>query len=1038
MKRALLSLLVLAGCKPLEVPQGRYACDPTGNREVGSAQCPGTSRCGLEGYCHDVGETSVWWKCVDATDCESGWQCGVANDGVSRECHDPNAPQDHRCLGNADCSGSWTCGLDTARLRRCHDPMKPKAWPCEATSDCVGGWQCGVAATGGRECHDPSNPQAWVCLSNDDCLGGWQCGLNDLRTARECHDPSMPRTFACERDADCLAGWSCGLNDARTARECHDPNAPRAFACERPTDCLGGFVCGLNDTRTAGECHDPNAPRSFACRTDADCVATWDCGLASNRLQRECHDPRNPQAFACEGDADCLGGWRCGVDGTCLNPAADALEDVSASLDAGQVLNPFPQPELTDLSVAPLFTSASGADSTTLAFRRGNRFEALVPNAVGGPITYDLGPVASNDTVAVAQGPRCYVVNPNTFAFEKRSLNHVYVGTTDGGMKVFQLLPDGGAIQSRLQWFDRFSGIEDAVSPRIDRFHTSYAESATEVPNILGFSSSVDSYFVLDGPNSSNVRPLDGLPTTGNRLLDVEELFLANDIDCEFVVDTNGLWGRSYDQSIGNSEFFEPIHSATFGNRSCPGAGGFLIKSVRAISRTRALVTASPPDAGALHVSVLDLTPMMTDRPLGYYCGSISGCSANAAIPFNAEVGPCLPCPAGVLADVTAVPASVAGQTPDLEARCALDGGASSFFRLSRRPGAPGQCDVRPILGAGSLFTQPGIASPVDSSAGRVAWSGPGGRIWLGSTTLTATSFTFDRAPFGVVKTGPGLDDYAAVDVNVLGLPSGRLGLRSALQPNLTAVASNDPRWVMSESSVSIVQGPSVTDGRIVALSATALPRPHRLVRVRDARGAMVAVVTANNQLWSVEVDATSPAPVPTLLTQRLTVVAPITSLAMTGAAADAGVLAEGYFVSGTSLQHVVEETPTRWRAQEVSLKPGVVPHSVWSLNGRARVGDGEGEVFSLPSRVRIVDPLPERVEDYAQTCTQQLALTASGLFMVAKAPQAIIGQWVRVPLPPNFAPEGFESGRLFSMGGDVFVFSKAGSAARVTVSVCP
>ena len=70
MKRALLPLLFLASCKPLVVEQGRYACDPNGNREVGSAQCPGNSRCGLEGYCHAVGEGAKW-KCADASDCDA-------------------------------------------------------------------------------------------------------------------------------------------------------------------------------------------------------------------------------------------------------------------------------------------------------------------------------------------------------------------------------------------------------------------------------------------------------------------------------------------------------------------------------------------------------------------------------------------------------------------------------------------------------------------------------------------------------------------------------------------------------------------------------------------------------------------------------------------------------------------------------------------------------------------------------------------------------------------------------------------------------
>jgi hypothetical protein len=218
---------------------------------------------------------------------------------------------------------------------------------------------------------------------------------------------------------------------------------------------------------------------------------------------------------------------------------------------------------------------------------------------------------------------------------------------------------------------------------------------------------------------------------------------------------------------------------------------------------------------------------------------------------------------------------------------------------------------------------------------------------------------------------------------------------------------------------------------------AAPLALPLRLASARDTRGVTHALVATGNQLWTAEVDPSSPTPTPGLLQQRLAVVNPITSVAM-GTAADAGVLAEGYFVAGASVHRLWSDAPSRWRAAEVTLSAGAVPSEVWFLNGRARAGMLDGTVVSLPSRVRIVEPLAEVVEDYAQTCDQQLALTTSGLFAVTKAPQAVVGTWARVPLPPGFAPEGLDSGRLFTLGGDVFVFSRAGAAARVPVSRCP
>lgn len=149
MKRVLLlSLTALAACAPAYLESGRYACEPGE-----PAQCPGAWRCGLEGYCHRLGDTTVAWRCATNDDCENHFTCGLSASGDARQCH---------------------------------DPLKPKAWPCETNGDCVADWSCGLAAGGDRrECHDPANPRAWTCVTDDDCLGGWRCA-----SERVCVDPS--------------------------------------------------------------------------------------------------------------------------------------------------------------------------------------------------------------------------------------------------------------------------------------------------------------------------------------------------------------------------------------------------------------------------------------------------------------------------------------------------------------------------------------------------------------------------------------------------------------------------------------------------------------------------------------------------------------------------------------------------------------------------------------------------------------------------------------------------------------------------------
>lgn len=114
MRRALVvSLFALAACTPTQLEPGRYACQ----RELPD-QCPGDWRCGLEGFCHQVGDTAVAWRCENNGDCEAGWGCGLTNDGEHRECHDPSAPRGWKCAVDTDCVGGWRCGAGAS----CVDP----------------------------------------------------------------------------------------------------------------------------------------------------------------------------------------------------------------------------------------------------------------------------------------------------------------------------------------------------------------------------------------------------------------------------------------------------------------------------------------------------------------------------------------------------------------------------------------------------------------------------------------------------------------------------------------------------------------------------------------------------------------------------------------------------------------------------------------------------------------------------------------------------------------------------------------------------
>ncbi|MBL8920402.1 MAG: hypothetical protein JNJ54_16160 [Myxococcaceae bacterium] len=1012
MRRWLPLVVLMAACRADRVEPGRYACDPAGDRSVGSSQCPGESRCGLEGYCHPVGEVGAW-RCETAADCEGGFTCGLGADGTTRECHDPTSPAAWRCASADDCAASWVCGLNDALQRQCHDPTRPRAWPCVTAGDCAGGWSCGLSRTGGRECHDPTMPSDWPCVTTADCVGGWSCGLSRLG-GRECHDPARPAKWRCETNADCLGGWQCGIGPLNV-RECHDPSTPEAWACVVPSDCLGGWLCGLNDARNGRQCHDPMSPRAFACETASDCVANWLCGLAANRFQRECRDPLQPRSDPCANDGDCVGGWRCGLEGVCLDPAAEALE-VPPAIDAGASgrINPVQQLQLDVVGVSPFFLTSQGRDLPTFAALRGGTLQALVREPGGGVRTWDLGPTPA--TTVIAQGPRSYEYDSNTDSYRRTDLNRVYTGGPQG-VRAFTLLGDGGMVLQALQF--KQSTLSGRAVTKLKHGSTA---SLSEFPTLLGFSSAIDRYYAFDGPQSGLIRNIDGWGpwTLQGPLLDLDAISVPP-IECVFLVEPRGLWISQYD-NYG----FEPVHSPSFGNGAC-GAVGQRIERISTFG-LRAAVVSSAWDGGVKHVSVLDLTPTVLNPTAADRCTSRVGlpCQPTDQIPFSLQLGPCVACPAGELLDVATIDSS----PPALETRCGgADGGPSSFFRITSTP--TNACSTQVLLRADGLFIEPDVRSVAQPSQGRAAFSSPTGQVWLGASTLTTSPLSLDRAAQGVARRGTAPDDVVVVADGVMAVPTTGLGLSSISRPELTAVAANEPFWVIDGTSVRSLAGVTTVDeGTTLAVSAQALPTPQTLHRV--ARGAVTeVVVTAGTQLSSA---AVAPPGVRVLL-QRVATVNPITSAAFVSA--DAGI--EGYLITSSGVSAVTSDSETRWRVQELTLPSSLSAREVWFARGRARVGFSDGVVFSLPSRLRIAEPVPGGVvEDYAQACGQQLALTSSSLLRLVTTPGAAIGRWEPLPLPMGFATLGLFGGRVHAAGADLYVFSPSGETAKVTLTPCP
>lgn len=147
--------LVLSGCAAPTLEPGRYSCSrDAGEEEPGQEQCPDNYRCGLEGYCHRLGDVSIAWRCEDDDDCENGYHCGLAADRRTRECQDSEKPGAFACAVDGDCVPPWRCGLEQV----CHPRGVAAAYACVADGGmpddgwCELGWRC--AASGA--CVDPS------------------------------------------------------------------------------------------------------------------------------------------------------------------------------------------------------------------------------------------------------------------------------------------------------------------------------------------------------------------------------------------------------------------------------------------------------------------------------------------------------------------------------------------------------------------------------------------------------------------------------------------------------------------------------------------------------------------------------------------------------------------------------------------------------------------------------------------------------------------------------------------------------------------
>jgi hypothetical protein len=202
-----------------------------------------------------------------------------------------------------------------------------------------------------------------------------------------------------------------------------------------------------------------------------------------------------------------------------------------------------------------------------------------------------------------------------------------------------------------------------------------------------------------------------------------------------------------------------------------------------------------------------------------------------------------------------------------------------------------------------------------------------------------------------------------------------------------------------------------------------------------------VAVVSSGPNLFAAEVDEALAGTVTFVpLSLKTTSASPFQSLSFPAqTSADGGVWLEGYGVTSQGAVRVVATSPTRFRLEELTLPAGVLPLETWFASDRARLGTTTGAVYGLPSRVRLVGPLPEpEAVDFTVACGHSLALSPRGLYRVVGQAMSAEGRWERVPLDGVPATVDFSEGSLHSVGEDVYVFTADGTVYRTTLGPCP
>jgi hypothetical protein len=742
-------------------------------------------------------------------------------------------------------------------------------------------------------------------------------------------------------------------------------------------------LCGLALVAACRSGIDASAAREYPCLDDAQCPAAMRCGL-----DQRCHLRDFPAPFACLSDGDCEAGWRCGLEQVCHSRDVAAAYACSADSDCELDWRCGLERTCHSRDVAAAYACAADSDCE-LGWRCG--LDATCHARVPAPY-----PCASD--ADCEGGWRC--------GFEQRCLDASADALRPAALPalVVERLsprePDGlprlvssGAVSFATLRGDTLTHVELTADAGYQRVSVSLAGHQVRALSSDGPATLVlDELGVLEVRHGALLERRDA-GRGATRLRD--GALLGNDfIDDLWLARSDGGRQVIYDQSSGadvvaaeeglyTRSTAQPISLPGFSHARCATPDTQRAKRVRRGS--------------FMAIESLDLASGETSLALA--ASWSPGCFGNTL-----AIERCMPCsPGSHLLDFFAAVQGI----PVMRVICAAeDGGAPDDFLAVAE--LDGGCTRQPVASAlhepATFGTALDAYSAVATLHGGLYQLSDEARIPL---TLDSPAVLFMRGGRLEAQRPRGTDWESYRFEEAAGLVS-----YSSFFRGVHAVVDGDLEWVAAAGNLFDLSAGASNRIGAVPQGAT------NLLRLSAADGGATVLFSDGDRLLT-----TDPADGGTVLRLVPEPYVPILSLTAVGPL-------DGYALTRNAL-YAFTVRDGRWRASAVRV-PENDWLQVWADGARGRLGYANGEVYSLPSRVRLAPPLPggQRAVRFATLCAATVALGTKGVYLLEA------DAWHKQPLDAALSPtldHRLDDGSLVRHRDTLYLVTGFGAVVRLT-----